>query len=87
MKGDADFKVGVNDTLVISQRDTAPVEGLREVTVAPRNGEILMDAFSIRYVPEKNFKGTDYVEITNKASAGDANYFITSIDKYSIVVQ
>lgn len=83
----AELQVQVNDTLLIASRDTAPVEGGREVSVAPKNGEVLVDAFTIKYIPGTNFKGEDYLEITNKGSIGDGNYFTTSVEKYSITVE
>ena len=43
-------------------------------------------AFTIKYVPGVDFTGEDYLEVTNKASNGDANFYITSIDKYTITV-
>ena len=33
------------------------------------------------------FKGEDFIEITNKGSIGDGNYFTTSVEKYSITVE
>ncbi|MEH6659136.1 hypothetical protein [Leeuwenhoekiella marinoflava] len=83
----SNLRVAVNDTLIISQRDTAPVEGRRQVTVQPKNGKILLETFSIKYIPREGFTGTDYVEITNEASPGNNDYYITSVDKYTINVR
>ena len=82
----AALEVAINDTLIVAHRDSAPIEGGREVSVQPEHGEVLLDAFTIKYVPGVDFTGEDYLEVTNKASSGDANFYITSIDKYTITV-
>ena len=82
----AELQVKVNDTLLIASRETAPVEGGREVSVEPKHGKVFIDAFTIKYLADTGYTGGDYLEITNKGSIGDGNYFITSVEQYAIKI-
>ncbi|MFI8380276.1 hypothetical protein [Leeuwenhoekiella sp. NPDC079379] len=82
----AELQVKVNDTLLIASRDTAPVEGGRDVSVEPKHGKVFIDAFTIKYLADTGYMGEDFIEITNKGSIGDGNYFTTSVEQYSLKI-